>query len=334
MPYGCTTPKNFNFTSNKIAINMKTFHGRVSAALAPSKHPVLLLTTQGRVCPLAYSDSVPTIMKGSRKNLRICMSALDEGQDAVVMPNGGMELGKDFPFERVLVTGATGATGASVVKQLCDAGANVKALSRDVEKATRVLSGTGVQAIVQGDLFDMEQTRRAVKDCDAIVVCSGPTSRMDPLSPFKVDFQGMENIVAAASSGKVKKIVLVSSIGTDDPLFPLNLFGAVLIMKKFGELALQRSNIDYTIIRPGGLLNEERQGNNAATSKPKNVVVGGADTFGLPPRKAPGSILRSKVAEACIAALIEPSASNKTIEMISEQGAPYKPWNELFDQIP
>ena len=309
---------------------MKTFHGRLSATYAPSKHPVLLPATQGRVRPLAYCNSLPTITKGSRKNLKVCMSALDEGQDAIDSPNGGIELGKDFPFERVLVTGATGGTGASVVKQLCDAGANVKALSRDVQKATRFLSGTGVQAIVQGDLFDVEQTREAVQDCDAIIVCSGPTSRMDPLSPFKVDFQGMENIIAAASSGKIKKIVLVSSIGADDPLFPLNLFGAVLIMKKFGELALQRSNIDYTIIRPGGLLNEERQGSSAV----KNVIVGGADTFGLPPRRAPGSILRSKVAEACIAALTEPSASNKIVEMISEQGAPYKPWNELFEQIP
>ena len=38
---------------------------------------------------------------------------------------------------------------------------------------------------------------------------------------------------------------------TDDPLFPLNLFFGVLLFKKQGELALQRSGLDYTIIRPG-----------------------------------------------------------------------------------
>jgi hypothetical protein len=49
----------------------------------------------------------------------------------------------------------------------------------------------------------------------------------------------------------VKKVVLVTSIGTDDPLFPLNLLWGVLLWKKQGELALQRSGIDYTIVRPG-----------------------------------------------------------------------------------
>lgn len=45
--------------------------------------------------------------------------------------------------------------------------------------------------------------------------------------------------------------MLVTSIGCDDPLFPLNLFWGVLLWKKQGEAALQRSGIDYTVVRPG-----------------------------------------------------------------------------------
>lgn len=228
-------------------------------------------------------------------------------------------------FSSILVTGSTGGTGQSVVKQLCDMGVEVKALTRDSKKAKNLLPANAT--IVEADLFDYAETARAVKDCDAIIICSGPTSRMDPFSPFKVDFQGVENIVAAAKVNGVKKIVMVSSIGADDPFFPLNLFGAVLVMKKLGELSLQRSSIDYTIIRPGGLLNQERN------AEPSNPVVGAANTFGLPPRRTPGSILRSKVAEACIAALVEPEASNKVIEVISEKGAPSKSWKELFASI-
>ena len=47
--------------------------------------------------------------------------------------------------------------------------------------------------------------------------------------------------------------MLVTSIGCDDPLFPLNLYWGVLLWKKQGEVALQRSGLDYTIVRPGGL---------------------------------------------------------------------------------
>lgn len=39
--------------------------------------------------------------------------------------------------------------------------------------------------------------------------------------------QGTRNLVAAAVQAKVKKFVLVTSIGTDDPLFPLNLLFGV-----------------------------------------------------------------------------------------------------------
>lgn len=230
-------------------------------------------------------------------------------------------------FSNILVTGSTGGTGASVVQQLADMGLEVRALTRDAKKAKSVLPPSAT--VAEGDLFSYTDTSRAVEGCDAIVICSGPTSRMDPLSPFKVDFQGVENIVAAAKASGVKKIVLVSSIGADDPFFPLNIFGAVLVMKKLGELCVQRSNIDYTILRPGGLLNQERNG-----AGPSNPVVGSANTFGLPPRKLPGSILRSKVAEACIAALVEPEASNKVIEVISQKDAPSKSWKELFASIP
>lgn len=228
-------------------------------------------------------------------------------------------------YQNILVTGSTGGTGQSVVRQLCDIGLEVKAMTRDAKKAKGVLPAS--TTIAEGDLFSYVDTARAVEGCDAIIICSGPTSRMDPLSPFKVDFQGVENLVAAAKASGVKKIVLVSSIGADDPFFPLNVFGAVLVMKKLGELCLQRSNIDYTIIRPGGLLNQEK------STEPTNPVVGPANAYGLPPRKLPGSILRSKVAEACIAALIEPEASNKVIELISEKGAPAKSWKDLFASI-
>lgn len=51
--------------------------------------------------------------------------------------------------------------------------------------------------------------------------------------------------------------VQVSSIGADDVLNPLNLFWGVLFWKKRAEEELQRSGLDYTIVRPGGALGWE-----------------------------------------------------------------------------
>jgi hypothetical protein len=39
--------------------------------------------------------------------------------------------------------------------------------------------------------------------------------------------QGTVNLVTVAKASGIKKIVLITSIGVDDPFFPLNLFGGV-----------------------------------------------------------------------------------------------------------
>ena len=47
--------------------------------------------------------------------------------------------------------------------------------------------------------------------------------------------------------------MLVSSIGADELANPLNLFWGVLLLKKQAELALARSTLAWTVVRPGGL---------------------------------------------------------------------------------
>jgi len=145
---------------------------------------------------------------------------------------------------KVLVVGAGGGVGRAVVKQLAAQGVPVVAMVRDAVRATSQLPGLdqGVQ-IVEGDVYRYETVARVFRSSGitAVVNAAGPTDRLNPLAPFQVDYQGTENLVAAAKQAGVQKFVLVSSIGTDDPLFPLNLFWGVLFWKKQGELAVQRS---------------------------------------------------------------------------------------------
>lgn len=121
--------------------------------------------------------------------------------------------------------------------------------------------------------------------------------------------------------------MLITSIGVDDLLFPLNLFFGILFWKKRAEEVLQRSGITYTIVRPGGLLDQPRAG-----SVVQPIAMGPADAYGLPPRKAPGSILRSQVAEVCLAAVVDEGAENKTVEIVTESGAT-TPLAELFSKV-
>jgi uncharacterized protein YbjT (DUF2867 family) len=99
--------------------------------------------------------------------------------------------------------------------------------------------------------------------------------------------------------------------------------------KKRAEEELKSSGVPYTVVRPGGLLDQPRDG--AATAG--NVVMKAANAFGLPPRESPGSILRQQVARVCVAALTEPAAVNKVVEVIAKQDAPQLSFAQLFQGV-
>lgn len=143
-------------------------------------------------------------------------------------------------------------------------------------------------------------------------------------------YLGVGNLVSAAEKANVERFVLVSSIGVDErnPLISLAFWG-ILLSKKLGEQWLQRSKLEYTIIRPGGLLDQWTD-----RVKEGNVIMEAAGTFGFGKGKQRGgAILRSQVAQCCLEALIQPSAKNKTVEIITKPDAPSRSFAELFEAV-
>jgi uncharacterized protein YbjT (DUF2867 family) len=234
------------------------------------------------------------------------------------MPSGG----RFGLVKKVLVAGATGGTGREIVNRLLLEGIAVRALVRDSSTANLPF---GVE-IVTGDVYDYRTLPLALEGCDVVLCATGARPELsDPLGPYKVDNVGTGNLAAAARNAGVKKFVLVSSIAADELLYPLNLAFGVLFWKKRGEEELQRSGLDYTIVRPGGLQND-------ADRRP--IVMEKANTFGLPPaRKQAGSILRSQVADLCVEAIVIPAASNKIVEVIAVTGELEKSPEELYSSV-
>lgn len=77
--------------------------------------------------------------------------------------------------------------------------------------------------------------------------------------PVQVDWVGQKNQIDAAVKAGVKKIILVSSMGGTDPSNMLNRIGGgnILLFKRKAEEYLIAQGIDYTIIHPGGLIDEQ-----------------------------------------------------------------------------
>ena len=217
---------------------------------------------------------------------------------------------------KALVAGATGQTGRNIVKQLVQKNIPVKALVRNLEQAKEILPSEA--ELVVGDVLKPETLTTAIADCTVLLCATGASPSLNPTGPYQIDFQGTKNLVDAAKQSDVKHFVIVSSLCVSKFFHPLNLFWLILYWKKQAEKYIQQSGLTYTIVRPGGLKNED----NA-----DRIVMSSADTL------FDGSIPRPKVAQVCIESLFQPAAKNKIVEIVASPEAEDKNWEQLFASV-
>ncbi|MCA1992066.1 MAG: SDR family oxidoreductase [Coleofasciculus sp. S288] len=214
---------------------------------------------------------------------------------------------------KAFVVGATGETGRRIVKELVKRNIPVRALVRNLEQAKEILPPEA--EIVVGDVLKPESLSTAIGDSTVVLSATGARPSFDPTGPYKVDYEGTKNLVDIAKTKGIEHFVMVSSLCVSQFFHPLNLFWLILVWKKQAEEYLQKSGLTYTIVRPGGLRNEDN---------PDPVVMSSADTL------FDGSIPRIKVAQVCVEALSQPEARNKIVEVVAKAGAPDKTWDQLF----
>jgi uncharacterized protein YbjT (DUF2867 family) len=217
---------------------------------------------------------------------------------------------------KVFVAGATGQTGQRIVSALVHQGISTVAFVRDRDKAASMLP-ENVEIIV-GDVLKPDTIDAALNDCTAVICATGATPSFDFTGPFRVDYEGTKNLVDAAKRQTIDRFILVSSLCVSQFFHPLNLFWLVLFWKKQAEAYICNSGLTYTIVRPGGLKNED----NA-----NSVVMSSADTL------FEGSIPRTKVAETCVSALSDANAANKIVEIVARPEAPQQSFETLFASV-
>jgi len=202
---------------------------------------------------------------------------------------------------KAFVAGATGQTGQRIVEELVSRNIPVRALVRDEQKARNLLPSQ-VELIV-GDILQPETLVAALGDSTVVLCATGAKPSFDPTGPYQVDFQGTKNLVKAAQDRKIQHFVLVSSLCVSQLFHPLNLFWLILVWKKQAEEFIRKSGITYTIVRPGGLKNDDNS---------DEVIMQGPDTL------FEGSISRKKVARVCVESLFEKARWNQIVEIIAK----------------
>lgn len=172
----------------------------------------------------------------------------------------------------LLIFGASRGVGLELARLERAAGRPVAAMLRPQSDAGH-LQEIGVE-ILRGDALsqpDIEQVlARLSGPFDVVSTLSGRGE-----SGRLVDDEGNINVIeAAAASGRAERFVFITSMGCGD-MAPyrseraIAAFGAVVDAKTLAEDRLKESGLDWTILRPGGLVSEPATGNGLLTQNPR-----------------------------------------------------------------
>lgn len=111
----------------------------------------------------------------------------------------------------VLVTGGSGFIGGALVDRLLAEGRDVRALARS-DEAIAALAARGATP-VRGDVLDLESLVDAMRGCDVVFHAAGVNvmCARDPRPMYRVNVEGSGNVVRAAVTTGVRRVVYTSS---------------------------------------------------------------------------------------------------------------------------
>jgi|TARA_B100001093_G_scaffold267660_1_gene255995 UDP-N-acetylglucosamine 4,6-dehydratase (inverting) len=168
----------------------------------------------------------------------------------------------------ILITGGTGSFGKKFVKKILEKNNNIKKLiifSRDELKQYEMAKNFSSKKYPQvryfiGDVRDKERLERACKDVDYIIHAAAlkqvPAAEYNPMEFIKTNIHGASNLIEAAISADVKKIIALS---TDKAAAPINLYGATKLCSDKLFIAANnyagKKNISFSVVRYGNVMN-------------------------------------------------------------------------------
>ena len=180
---------------------------------------------------------------------------------------------------RVIVFGATGKTGQLVLRSAIAAGHQVTAFGRSVD---RLDIDDPALTVFKGDALDDDAVASSVAGHDAAIVCLGSTGLRDKTTLSA----GTQTVVDSLVMHGIDRLVVMSAAGVGDswkqiPWSSRLLFRS-LLRNLFAdhhaqEAIVERSPLNWTVIRPGVLKDNPGTGNYTATNTGRITRIRRAD---------------------------------------------------------
>ena len=198
----------------------------------------------------------------------------------------------------VVIAGAHGKVGLRLGRLLAERGDRVRGLIRNPGHE-RELRDAGLDPVVCGLEDGACDPVAAIEGADAVVFAAGAGSGSGADRKWTVDYAGAAKLIVAARAQGVRRYVIVSAMGAASPPAGDEGFAVYLRAKARADEELQRSGLDWTVVRPGRLTDD--------------VGTGQVHTA---ERLQRGDISRDDVAATLLAVLDEPATIGTTFDLV------------------
>lgn len=195
-------------------------------------------------------------------------------------------------MENILVAGANGTTGKQIVNLLNESQYfNPIAMVRKEEQQEQFKAKS-----IDTVLADLEKNvNHAFNNVDKVIFAAGSGGK----KVKEVDENGAKKMIDASKNTNVRKFVMLSSMGSDNPEQAEDL-QEYLKAKHNADVYLKNSGLDYTIVRPGTLTNDKATDKIELQEKLNKS----------------GEISRADVAQTLVRTLNDDISSHATFEII------------------
>jgi uncharacterized protein YbjT (DUF2867 family) len=202
---------------------------------------------------------------------------------------------------QVVIAGGHGQIALRLERLLTLRGDSAVGLIRNPDQAGDLASAGAAAVVIDLERATVEELADEIRGADAVVFAAGAGPGSGPARKDTVDRGAAALLADAAELAGVRRYLLVSSINatTQPPADPDDAFQVYLKAKGDSEADLRRRDLDWTVLRPGGLTNHA-----------------GTGRVTLAPSVPRGQVTRDDVAAVLLAMLDEPGTARLTLELV------------------
>lgn len=173
----------------------------------------------------------------------------------------------------IVIAGAHGQIARRLARRLTARDDRVRGLIRNPDHREDLEADGSEPVLCDLEEATVADVAEAIAGADAAIFAAGAGPGSGPERKRTVDRDGAIKLVEAAEQASVRRFLIVSSVGAEDPPEGDEGFAVYLQAKAAADAAVQESGLEWTIVRPGGLTDDPGTGRLRVDTDPHRGEV-------------------------------------------------------------